>query len=145
MLSSREFARYLRKNQTSSEKLLWRKLRDRRLHDAKFRRQVAINPYVVDFLCVEKKLIIEVDGTSHDERKMYDAIREEYLKSKGFRILRFRNSAVNHSMNGVLEIIAEALKPPHPNPLPEGEGNYYGFKKYEASLSPWERAGVRIK
>lgn len=73
------FARLLRTEQTTMEKLLWRKLRSRRFHDMKFRRQVPIGPYIVDFYCAEKKLIIEVDGGIHALQQTYDAQRDAFL------------------------------------------------------------------
>ncbi len=103
-----KFARVLRARETSSEHLLWRKLRNRKLSGLKFRRQYQIGPYIVDFISFEKRLIIKVDGTSHDDKKEYDKIRQKFLELEGFKVVRFRNRAVNESMDSVLAIINDA-------------------------------------
>lgn len=102
------FARHLRRNQTNGERALWQKLRAKRCHGLKFRRQVNIGPYVVDFLCIEKMLIIEIDGTTHFDAgaKERDALREEYLRRHGFEILRFSNTAAAESPKWVAHSIA---------------------------------------
>jgi adenine-specific DNA-methyltransferase len=86
------------------EKFLWRKLRSRRFHDMKFRRQVPIGPYVVDFLCVGKKLIIEIDGDSHYEpgAQERDQKREMYLRIQGFTVLRIGNRQTVDEIEAVL-------------------------------------------
>lgn len=85
------FSRILRKNQTDAEKLLWAKLRSRRFNGLKFRRQQLIGEYIVDFVCFEQKLIIELDGSGHNEefRKNKDRERTSILEQEGFRVLRF--------------------------------------------------------
>ncbi|MFH1348383.1 MAG: endonuclease domain-containing protein [Patescibacteria group bacterium] len=90
---------------------MWKKLRARRFHGLKFRRQVPIGQYIVDFLCVEKNLIIEIDGSSHcyATTKKHDRNREEFLKSKGFEIIRFSNSQSVESTEYVLSCIREYL------------------------------------
>ena len=98
-----EKARSLRKNQTEAERLLWRHLRNRQLCQAKFRRQFPINPYIVDFACLELKLIIELDGGHHAEQISYDEKRDFFLKQQGFKILRFWNNDVTGNLEGVLE------------------------------------------
>ena len=105
------FAQTLRKRQTPGEIALWRKLRAKRFHHLKFRRQAPIGPYIVDFLCVEKRLIIEIDGISHLEpgAEAYDIEREEYLKSEGFRVIRFSNGQTVNHLYGVLSKIEKAL------------------------------------
>lgn len=107
----KRFARHLRTQQTNGEKALWRKLRANRFHLLKFRRQVPIGPYIVDFLCVQKNLIIEIDGDSHYEpgAKQKDAVREEYLRKKGFDVLRFSNDAALQSLDWILTNIAQYL------------------------------------
>ena len=102
------FAKKLRKNMTEAEIVLWNALRARRCHRLKFRRQVPIAWYIVDFLCVEKSLVIEVDGGIHDDQKQYDKEREEDLHARGYKILRFTNEQVLHNLRDVLHTINEA-------------------------------------
>jgi len=119
-----EFARSLRKKQTDAETRLWHLLQDRRLAGKKFRRQHPIPPYVVDFYCHEKKLVIEVDGGQHAEDRRRDQKRTEFLESKGLRVIRFWNNDVLQETEAVLQVIWNALqKPSPPTPLPEGEGS----------------------
>jgi len=110
--SKTAFARMLRSNQTSGEKKLWKKLRGKRFHGLKIRRQVPVGPYIVDFLCVEKRLIIEVDGDSHFESGAgeRDEKRELYLRSQGFRILRIGERQTAGSMESVLATIGEMIR-----------------------------------
>jgi len=119
-------AAQLRRNLTDVERKLWYALRDRRLDGFKFRRQATIGPFVVDFLCVEVMLIVELDGGQHSEES--DARRTVFLEERGYRVLRFWNNEVNDSFDGVLHEIAAALaeqsaRRPSPYPLPHaGEG-----------------------
>jgi very-short-patch-repair endonuclease len=106
-----EFARRLRRNLTYPERLLWSRLRNRRLAGHKFVRQVPIGTYIVDFLCREQFLIIELDGTSHDDNGVYDQRREERIKAASFRVLRFSNDDVLQGLDDVLEGILKALGP----------------------------------
>jgi very-short-patch-repair endonuclease len=113
-------ARRLRKSSTFGERKLWKYLRSRALSGFKFVRQEPIGPYVVDFVCREKRLVIEVDGGQHatDPR---DAIRDRWLADHRYRVLRFWNNEVLGNIEGVWETIfaaASAEAPPHPNPLP---------------------------
>jgi len=105
------FARRLRKDQTSGEKVLWRRLRAKRFHGIKFRRQVPLGPYIVDFLCVEKRLVIEIDGGSHFEpgAKKKDARREQYIRAQGFDVLRFGNGQMLEDGDVVLNKIGRVL------------------------------------
>ena len=112
-----ENARALRKNQTDTERWLWQKLRNRQLLNLKFRRQVPIGNYIVDFVCLELKLIIELDGSQHIEQADYDARRTAYLEQLGFRVIRFWNNEVLNNGEGVLERIYQVAHP-HPNPSP---------------------------
>ena len=106
-------SRTLRHNSTDAERKLWTVLRNRQLEDLKFRKQVEIDGYVADFLCPEKRLIIEVDGGQHTPER--DARRTAYLESQGFRIIRFWNNDVLQNIDGVWTTIEEALTtPPHP-------------------------------
>ena len=106
---NKELARTLRKNMTDAERLLWYNLRDRRLNGYKFRRQYPIGSFIVDFVCVERKLIIEVDGGQHNWNKDKDANRTEYLEEKGYRVLRFWNNEVLHKTESVLNVILSSL------------------------------------
>jgi very-short-patch-repair endonuclease len=113
-------ARRLRKSSTIAERKLWKYLRSRGLSGFKFVRQEPIGPYVVDFVCREKRLVIEVDGGQHATDKR-DAIRDRWLADHRYRVLRFWNNEVLGNIEGVWETIftaASAEAPPHPNPLP---------------------------
>lgn len=107
-----ERARALRKKQTVTELLLWRELRDRHLDQLKFRRQVPLGPFIVDFYCAEKKLIVELDGFVHEEQSVQqkDARRERYLRENGYRIVRFTNDEANENMADVLRRISSACR-----------------------------------
>ena len=96
-------ARTLRREQTPAEMRLWGHLRARRLQGFKFRRQVTIGPYIVDFLCHEARLIVEVDGSQHQARGSYDLQRTRYLERCGFHVLRYWNNEVMLEERSVLE------------------------------------------
>ncbi len=117
-------ARNLRKNQTNTEKALWLQLRGKRFFGIKFKRQQPIDKYIVDFICFEKGLIIELDGGQHSINRKKDKIRDKYLKEQKFKVLRFWNNDVLGNIEGVLEVIRQNINP-HPGPLPpkEGEGS----------------------
>jgi len=102
--STKERRRELRKNQTKVEKELWLKIRNRQL-GVKFRRQYNIDYYIVDFYCHELRLIIELDGYIHGEKanKEKDKKRENYLKNKGYSIIRYRNEQVKYKMESILQ------------------------------------------
>jgi very-short-patch-repair endonuclease len=107
----------MRSNPTEAERRLWAMLRDQRMPVFKFRRQVVIDPYIADFVCLERRLIIEADGSQHAEND-YDVRRDAFLRSQGFSILRFWNNDVLHKASGVFEIIYAALSAPHPPTAP---------------------------
>jgi very-short-patch-repair endonuclease len=112
-------ARKLRENQTDVEGKLWSRLRSRQLGDVKFRRQHPIGPFIVDFCCVERGLIVELDGSQHSEKNDVDERRKRFLEGLGYRVLRFWNNDLLANLDGVLETINEALEEgPHPRPLP---------------------------
>ena len=111
-------ARALRKNLTDAEKLLWRHLRDRQLDGCKFRRQHPIGKFIVDFVCVEKKLVIEVDGGQHATKVEADLQRSEHLRKKGYRTLRFWNNEVLQKTESVLEAVLLSLSEDAPSPRP---------------------------
>src|SRR5580704_16208566 len=100
-------ARRLRKNSTLAERKLWKYLRARGLGDFKFVRQEPIGPYVVDFVCRERCLIVEVDGSQHADSKR-DLVRDRWLAENNYRVLRFWNNDVMTNTDGVLESIATA-------------------------------------
>ena len=106
----RQFQKKLRASSTIPEKLLWSFIRNRRLDGYKFRRQQRLCGFIVDFVCYEKKLIIELDGEHHAEQEEKDAARTDKLAQYGFRILRFWNRDVLHDVGIVLEAICYALK-----------------------------------
>ena len=107
--SSFNNAKDLRKNQTEFESILWNRLRDRRLNSIKFRRQVPIGSYIVDFVAMDKKLVIELDGSQHltENSVDYDKKRTEALKQCGYIILRINNNDINNDLDGVLNKIAD--------------------------------------
>jgi very-short-patch-repair endonuclease len=102
-------ARTLRNNGTDAEKILWQNLRGRQIGNAKFRRQHPIGNYIVDFVSLEAKLIIELDGEQHHDQVVYDAVRDETLRAAGFRIIRLWNSDVFTNLAGVTATINDAI------------------------------------
>jgi very-short-patch-repair endonuclease len=108
--SSLSAARTLRKNLTDAEHKLWRSLRNRRFLEFKFRRQHPIGPYIADFCCVSKKLVIEVDGGQHVVNRGYDEIRSQWLKSLGYRVIRFWNHEVLAKHTDILEKVYQELE-----------------------------------
>ena len=114
----------LRRDMTDAERLIWDYVRNRQLDGFKFRRQATIGPFVVDFLCVEARLIVEIDGGQHAPQR--DHRRSAWLEGQDYRIIRFWNHEVIENVEGVLQAISAALAPeerPSPNPLPRaGEG-----------------------
>jgi len=102
-------ARTLRLQATETERLLWKHLRGRHLMGFKFRRQLVIEPYIVDFVCLEAKLIIEADGGQHSEQLAYDAMRTARLEAMGYRVMRFWNHEILGELTSVLEQIQLAL------------------------------------
>jgi very-short-patch-repair endonuclease len=126
MTSKVDTAKRLRRHQTDAERTLWFRLRDRRLDGWKFKRQVPVDRFVVDFLCADARLIIEVDGGQHATRIAQDDERTRALEATGYLIMRFWNNDVLSNTDGVVETIAATLNqfgsiPPHPDPLPNGE------------------------
>lgn len=115
-------AKDLRSTMTDAERELWFHLRAGRLNGFKFRRQHPIPPYVVDFICVDAKVIVELDGSQHNEQ--VDDVREKYLVERGYRVLRFWNNDVLGNTGAVLEAILSVVggRTLSPAPLPEGEG-----------------------
>lgn len=104
-------ARNLRQEMTEAEKKLWYRLRDNRFESIKFRRQQPVDNYIVDFLSMEKKLIIELDGGQHSDQKEYDDRRTQFLQSKGFEVVRFWNHEILDNIEGVMDSIRLAITP----------------------------------
>ena len=120
VIGLRDIAKKLRKQSTDTERQLWRYLRNRQMEGFKFRRQQPIGSYVVDFVDLERKVIVELDGGQHTLNPE-DKIRDEWLRVEGYRVLRFWDNEVFNNLTGVLETIRDALLTPHPTPLPQGE------------------------
>ncbi|QCQ20861.1 endonuclease domain-containing protein [Desulfoglaeba alkanexedens] len=116
-------AKTLRKRLTDAERLLWTHLRAKQLEGLKFRRQAPIGKYIADFVCHEKRIVIEVDGGQHSLNKDRDRERDNWFKEQGYKVLRFWNNEVLTNIVGVLEVIREnCLCHPPLNPLPSREG-----------------------
>jgi very-short-patch-repair endonuclease len=120
----RERARSLRADSTNAERRIWAALRAHRMCGASFRRQTPIGPYIVDFVCHDLGLIIEIDGGQHfeTEHMRRDARRDAFLSSKGYRVLRFNNHDVMTNRQGVLEAIAAVVADTPSPPLPRKRG-----------------------
>jgi very-short-patch-repair endonuclease len=103
-------AKLLRQQQTNAEQTLWYRLRDRRLANYKFRRQLPIGPYVADFVCMSARLIIEVDGGQHAFNTSYDEQRTNFFRQQGYVVIRFWNNEVLQNLEGVLIVILSELK-----------------------------------
>ena len=110
------FAKENRKDLTEAEAIIWEKIRDRNIDGFKFRRQHPIAGYIPDFVCFEKRLIIEIDGEYHDdeEQKSFDAARQNWLKENGFEMLRFTNKDVKTNLKELLKNISQTLKEENP-------------------------------
>ena len=110
-----EFARRLRTSATPPERLLWQLLRRRALEGLRFRRQRPIGEYVVDFVCLERRVVVELDGGQHQtDRSAHDATRTAYLERAGFRVLRFWNNELVACPEGVAQAIVDACRAPLP-------------------------------
>jgi very-short-patch-repair endonuclease len=121
MNPTRSRARQLRRNPTDVERLLWRRLRFCQVDGYKFRRQQPLGNYIVDFMCLQRRLIIEVDGGQHAHEVNNDAERDAWLQAQGFIILRFWNNDVLKNIEGVMEMIVKSLQStPYLNPSPQG-------------------------
>ena len=104
----RSFARKMRADATKAENNLWQALRNRQLEGLKFKRQVPLDGYILDFVCFEARLIVEVDGGQHSE-SAHDAARDRHFEGQGFRTIRFWNDEVDSNLDGVcLTILREA-------------------------------------
>ncbi len=133
----KDFARGMRKNQTSGEAAMWDILRDKQLDEVKFRRQHAIEEFIADFVSLEYRLVVEVDGTMHDFQPEYDEMRTELLHAVGFEVVRFTNEEVLNNRYKTIDRLRDILKKrkaellaqkdPTPNPSPEREGDMHSI------------------
>ena len=107
MKKNTDLARDLRKNQTPQEKKLWNLLRNHQFYGYEFRRQYPIGDYIVDFICREKKIIIELDGGQHNEIENIDKDKQrtEFLANKGYKVLRFWNNEIDNNIEGVFDVM----------------------------------------
>ena len=108
------FSKHLRRNQTAAETLIWAELRNRKCGGYKFRRQVPIGTYVVEFLCVAQKIIVEIDGPSHLDAVDYDANRTRILESQGYHVIRLTNDDVFEDLDASIEAIWHSLENARP-------------------------------
>jgi very-short-patch-repair endonuclease len=122
----KQYRKQLRAEATPAENRLWRALRGRRLLGLKFRRQHSIGSYIADFYCLEKALVVELDGGQHatDEGTQYDQVRTKFLHTQNINVIRFWNTDVLQNVQGVVDEITEFVltRGPSPCPLPGGEG-----------------------
>ncbi|GAB2593128.1 endonuclease domain-containing protein [Dyella jejuensis] len=142
-------ARRLRRTMTDAERCLWRHLRNRHFSGWKFRRQHEIDRYIVDFVCPDAFLVVELDGGQHAETVAADAERTRRLQGMGYHVLRFWNNDVLMNTEAVLGVVLEALAraAPHPTLSPQGRGSKraHGHSCPKTALPPpfGERAGVK--
>ena len=110
----KEKARELRKNMTPQERKLWNIIKNREFYGYRFLRQYIIAPYIVDFICKKEKIIIEIDGSQHNEPEKikYDNERTEYLISKNYKVIRFWNNEIDENIEGVYEKLKDVFKIP---------------------------------
>ena len=129
-------AKNLRKNQTKQETIVWNLLRNHKIYNLKFKRQYPIGNYIVDFVCHEIQLIIEIDGGQHNDNghKIYDIERTQYLNLRGYTVIRFWNNEIDNNIEGVYQKIIETIDnikkesvkqstTLSPNPSPSERGN----------------------
>ena len=121
--ANRARAQTMRHKSVAAEKIFWAEVRDRKLGGYKFKRQYPIGPYIVDFVCLERKQIVELDGPFHANRAAYDDARDAYLKACGFDVWRIRNEDMAGDISGFLVAIRHRLDcgtTPSPQPSPPG-------------------------
>ena len=111
---NRLFAREMRHAPVNVEELFWSYVRNRQLGGYKFKRQYLVGPYIADFVCLEKRLIVELDGPHHEAQAGYDAGRDAFLREQGFRVMRFTNDETAGDLADVLAIVLQALRAPSP-------------------------------
>ena len=137
LATNRVRAKEMRHHAVAMEKLFWSRLRDRKLGGFKFRRQCPIGPYIADFVCPEVKLIVELDGPLHEGRIDYDRRRDRFLRSEGYRVMRFKNAELKQTCQQSCRL----CRPPHPGPLPlRGRGSEFLHElpnvRHSSNLSP---------
>ncbi len=117
MIATRDKVRELRRNPTPTERILWERLRDRRFHGLKFVRQYPIGPFIADFCCRDRRIIVELDGEVHEgeQQRAHDKARDAYLQGQHYVILRFSNQQVLDDLDAVLKRISNAS---HTSPSP---------------------------
>ena len=119
------FVKHLRQNMIPAECKLWHYLRRKNIECLRFRRQYPLGPYIVDFVCLPARLIVEVDGGQHSWMERQDAKRTAWLESQGFRVIRFWNNEISESLEHVIESIQlELRRTPPPTPSRKGRGKY---------------------
>jgi very-short-patch-repair endonuclease len=119
-------AKNLRKRSTNAERHLWKHIRTKQIEGLKFRRQEPIGRYIVDFVCYEKGVVVEVDGGQHSEE--VDAERDEWLRTQGFEVLHFWNHDVLLNIEGVVETILKNCTQRSPSPTPPIKGGATPFR-----------------
>jgi len=113
-MSNRDRARFLRTNMTDTERFVWQRIRRCQLAGFKFRRQHPMGPFIVDFICLERKLVLELDGGQHAERVEYDAERTAWLEERGYRVFRVWNFEAIDEWDATAERICELLNQEEP-------------------------------
>ena len=140
----RDLARNLRKNMTTPEQHLWEALRKRQLDGYRFRRQTPLGRYIADFVCLEVRLVIELDGNHHHDQQGYDRERDHWMQAQQFQVLRFWNHDILNHQETVLQRIRYAL---HQQALPPsplaGEGLGMGGVRSEAVNTGVDTYGLR--
>jgi len=136
-------AKSLRKRSTDVEQLLWSHLRAGRFEGIKFRRQHPIGRYIADFVCLERKLIIELDGGQHalQVELLKDGLRDAWLKKEGYTVVRFWDNEVLTNTSGVLETIRERL---HRTPSPQGSGSNYRHRMRKNQIKVHQTVALRF-
>jgi very-short-patch-repair endonuclease len=133
------FAKQMRRNPTDAERRVWSLLRRKQVDGLKFRRQVVLGPFIVDFACLQRRLVIEVDGGQH-AASATDEARTKVLEANGYRVLRYWNNDVLTNIDGVLEDIVSAITTtPTPNPSPQGGG------EHTESVAPSRRTKKKMR
>ena len=132
-MSNTSKARQLRRDQTKPESIFWTTVRNREFLGTKWKRQVPIDRFIVDFLCEDEKLIVELDGGQHNEDAaiVYDQQRTQILEQYGYRVVRFWNNDITENLDGVLRILQQSIGQSSPHPAaadaartsPQGEDN----------------------
>ncbi|MCX6761671.1 MAG: DUF559 domain-containing protein, partial [Candidatus Moranbacteria bacterium] len=117
-------SRKLRKEATPQEIILWSRIKNRQFKNLKFKRQNQVGTYIVDFICEEKKLIIELDGWQHSEQESYDTERTEYLERQGYKVIRIWNGEINSNLTGVFLKLDEYCEPSPSSPPRRGHPAY---------------------